>query len=788
MKRIKLFFFLFSISNIVLAQTHTISGYVLDEKSSEKLINANVYDSKTYKGCLTNDYGFFSLTMPEGSVHFSVSYIGYGVFQLPMYLTKDTFIQVKLVQSVDLQEVIVEDEAISHVRNTQMSVQNLQSKTIARIPAMFGQVDVLKAIQLLPGIKGGVEGSSGIYVRGGGPDQNLFLLDGVPVYNVNHLFGFFSVFNNDALSNVKVLSGGFPASYGGRVSSVVDIRMKEGNAKKLQGSFSIGIISSQFTLEGPIKQDTTSFIISARRTYIDALIAPFLALGSSFGDEKFRAGYFFQDYNLKINHKISQKSRLYLSVYTGNDKAYTKVKTKDELSINYSKMKSKLTWGNITTALRWNYVFNPRLFCNTTLTYSRYRFLIGLEEEMRNNNNLDKFALNYTSGIYDWAEKVDFDFYPNSNHSIKFGVNHIYHTFNPGVSAFKTKTNDAENNLDTTFGSKKIFANEFAIYGEDEIDVATRFKLNAGVRLSGFYVNSKWYNALEPRFSCRYLLNDSWSIKAGTTKMYQYIHLLTNTNIGFPTDLWVPVTSKIKPQEAWQYNIGTTFVLPKGLEMTIEGYYKEMKNMIEYKEGASFFSLMDDWQDKVEVDGSGTAYGVEFLLQKTSGKFSGWIGYTLSWAWRQFDNISFGERYPFRYDRRHDISFVLAYDINESVDMGFTWVYGTGNAVTLPLVQYQGMPSIDGFNNSYFNVEYFENRNNWRMPSYHRMDVSINLHKQKKRGIRTWTFAVYNAYNRQNPFYVDFQTDYDNYGNSQKVLKQYSLFPIIPSFSYNFKF
>ncbi len=777
-------FFLCTMSGF--AQRYTISGTLEDQTTGEKLISANVYDPVSLKGTTSNTYGFYSLTFPAGSIKLTISYVGYEAVSKEFRLSRDTVINVRLNPVINLDEVVISGERTkSAVKSTQMSMTELTSKTIKSLPVMFGEADILKALQLLPGVKGGSEGTSGIYVRGGGPDQNLILLDGVPVYNASHLFGFFSVFNPDAIQTVKLITGGFPARYGGRLSSVLDIRMKEGNNKKFTAEGSIGIISSKLTLEGPIVKDKTSFIVSGRRTYIDYIAQPLIRWQAGKDFENFRAGYYFYDFNAKINHKFSDRSRLYLSLYSGQDKAYLSTVEKGE---KYRwENAAGLGWGNLTGALRWNYILSPKLFSNTTITYSKYNFLTTmLDQEEENGALTHKYEFGYNSGINDWAGKIDFDYLPDPNHSIRFGTNYIYHTFKPGVTVFGLEEQGMGQAIDTTFGNKDIYAHEWSVYAEDDWSVSSRLKANIGLHFSGFNVKDSTYTSLQPRVSLRYLLSEKLSVKAAFTQMSQYIHLLSNSTIGLPTDLWLPVTDTIKPQKATQFALGFAYEPAEDIEISVEGYYKSMQNLIEYKEGASFFSLEDDWQNKVEM-GEGRAFGVEILARKEFGKTSGWIGYTLSWSERRFENISFGEWFPYRYDRRHDISIVFNQKINDHIDIGLTWVYGTGNAVTLPLEKYASLQSF-WYNSGYFNsIEYFAGRNSYRMPAYHRLDIGINFKKETKWGERTWSLGAYNAYNRKNPFFLLFDKEYVENGPGKPVLKQYSLFPVIPSVSYSFR-
>jgi len=688
----------------------------------------------------------------------------------------------------------------------QMSVVDVPIKTIQKLPVLLGEVDVLKSIQLLPGVQSGTEGSSGIYVRGGGPDQNLILLDGVPVYNVNHLFGFFSVFNGYAISDITLYKGGFPARYSGRLSSVLDIRMKEGNMKKYAGEVSIGIIASKFTLEGPIVKDKTSFIISGRRTYLDLLTIPFQLLFSGLNTEAtFFGGYFFHDLNAKINHKISDKDRIFLSTYMGRDKVYMNMISKwDEYQ---DKTRFDLHWGNITTALRWNHVFSPKLFANFTLTYSQYNFVTEAANEYQYHSwsnpeddklYTSKYSLGYFSGIIDEAIVSDFDYNLNSKNRIKFGTNYAYRIFKPGISAMSITDEGEDMEIDTTWGNTNLHANEFTIYAEDEISINKAIKVNLGVNYSNFAVRDTIYDSWQPRIAARVLMSDKVSLKFSYSHMTQYLHFLTNTSIGLPTDLWLPVTDLFPPETSIQYAAGIAIKIFKKYNFSIEGYYKTMENLIEYKEGASFLDIEEGasvgWESKV-LSGRGWAYGAEFLIEKNIGDLSGWIGYTLSWTNRQFDEIAFGKVFPYRYDSRHDIGIALIYKINDHIDMGATWVYGTGSAVTLAEQRFLPYENVENYLNNVewgtSTSEYYGSRNNYRMPAYHRLDIGFNFMKEKKRGTRTWSFGLYNAYNRQNAFYVDFNGglfgEYYSDRETRKLVK-YSLFPIIPSVSYNFKF
>ncbi len=794
-------------ANLPQQQRVTVSGYVADAASGERMIDATIYERETFAGTTTNNYGFYSLHLPPGRAQLTASYLGYESDSVDVWLTRDTVINFYLaVMPSEIAAVTVTAAGRrSRIESTQMSMIDIPVDKFMRLPVIFGEADVLKVIQLLPGVQSGTEGSSGIYVRGGGPDQNLFLLDGVPVYNANHLFGFMSVFNPDAIKSVQLYKGGFPARYGERLSSVVDIRMKEGNEKEFHGTVSVGLLSSRLSLEGPIVKDKTSYVISARRTYFDVLAQPFIMAMNRDENDQSTGGYYFYDLNAKINHKFSDRSRLYLSSYLGRDRAYVRSRSRWEYNYPGQEMVKQedkdrfgLGWGNVITALRWNYLISNKLFSNTTLTYSHYDFDITIESSSENlitkKKSTDYFR--YFSGIEDIGIRSDYDWYLSHNHSIKFGAGYTSHHFKPGVTTFRYDPAYDEQGLDTIIGDMNVRASEFILYLEDNIELTPKLKMNAGVRLSLFNVQNTTYIIPQPRLSLRYLAGTNLSFKASYSRMAQFVHLLTSSAISLPTDLWLPVTRRYEPPISHQVAVGSGFRLPGDLEMTVEAFYKTMDNLIEYKEGAFFGGTGAGWESKVEK-GKGWSYGSELMVEKSYGRLTGWVGYTLSWTWRRFDELNFGKTFPAKYDRRHDVSLALTYKFNERVDAGVVWVYGTGNAATLGVSEY---PPEDLFTNDYFysSVTDFPGRNSYRTPSYHRLDLGVNLHKQKKRGVRTWSFSVYNAYNRLNPFFIYWnnhwmeEPDPNIPGGVQyyikPVLTKVSIFPIMPSFSYSFKF
>ncbi len=793
-------FLLLVLKQTLIAQKATISGYISDKESGERLINANIYNVKTLEGSTANTFGFYSLKLNKGKVNLMASFMGYTPKQLALNLTKDTVINFELsVKTGQLGEVTVNGNDLQNkVESSQMSMNDIPIEKLQKVPQILGESDVLKVMQLLPGVKSGVEGSSGIYVRGGDADQNLFLLDGVPVYNASHLLGFFSVFNPDAIKSAKIYKGGFPAHYGGRLSSVVDINMKDGNMKELHGDFSIGLLSSKLMLEGPIVKDKTSFMISARRSYVDLLLSPILAATST-DEETYTGGVFFNDYNLKLNHKFSDRSRLFLSGYFGDDNVH--FKSEENWDDYVDKEKFKIAWGNRIGSARWNYQINNKLFSNTTLTYSRYKFKIKddyyYSATYDNETESENDYYTYTSGIEDYAAKLDFDYYPTPKHAIKFGANFTNHYFTPGVSHEKYSS-DSSNTLDSIMGGNNTNSLEWSAYIEDNFTISNKIKINAGIYTSLFNVQGVTYIRPQPRFSIRYKASDLWSLKASYSRMAQHVHLLSYSGINLPTDIWVPVTKNFQPPISDQEAIGTEIKLSHNLSLSVEGFYKTMDNLIAYKDGASFSSTSNNWENKV-VSGKGWSYGGEFMLEKQVGKTTGWIGYTLAWNNRKFESLNNGKTFPDKYDRRHDISFVLSHKFSDKFDIGASWIYNTGNTATLAFTQYQ-TANITGLSSS-SDIDYVQSRNNYRLPANHRLDIGLNFHKQRPHSLRTWSISVYNVYNHHSPFYIFWDRDYDSYSyatsdsdwvttytNKSTKLKQFSLFPIIPSISYSLKF
>ncbi len=776
------------------ATAQTLSGTVTDRATGETLIGATVLDATTGKGTVTNAHGRYSLTLKGStSAHLRVSFVGYKVFERDITLDGDHTVNAQLEAALVLKEVEVTADRISRTKVSQMSAIEVPVEQIKLVPVIFGETDVLKAIQLLPGVQSGTEGMSGIYVRGGGPDQNLFLLDGIPLYNVNHLGGFFSAFNGDAIKNVTLYKGSFPSHFAGRISSVLDITTNNGNDKEWHGSGSVGLISAKVNVKGPIVKEQTTLSLSLRRTYGDLLIMPLVKAATlSEGIRGASAGYYFYDLNGKLTHRFSDRSRLYATWYSGDDAAYIGF-NETENPLEHYGMKFGYNWGNLATAVRWNYELTPKLFMNLTGSFTRYRqkLGIGIEEETLEYGTLvsNEAELSVRSGIADVTVRADFDYSPLPEHAIKFGATAVNHHFTPQVQGTHITVTGIQP-VDTTYGEQSINAQEMNLYFGDDWSIAEPLKVNIGAVLSGFLVEGRFYPSVQPRLSSRLLLSDDLSIKAGYSYMTQYLHLLSTSNISLPTDLWVPVTARIEPMNSHQVAAGIFYDWRSLLDISVEGYYKWMNNLLEYKPGSTFFGSSEGWENMVCM-GRGWAYGVEFLVQKSVGDITGWIGYTWSRTMRQFDRpgeeLNGGRVFPAKYDRIHDLSITLQYKPDNTFDAGVTWVYSTGNTATI------AMQEVEMDAGQYWSeqMRVVDERNNFRLPAYHRMDVSVNFHKQKKHGVRTWSISVYNLYNRQNPFIIyprSVQRD-DGHGTTYStVLMQRSLFPIMPSISYIYKF
>ncbi|MNU19094.1 TonB-dependent Receptor Plug Domain protein [compost metagenome] len=772
----------FAATSPALAQAKlTLSGFVKESNSQETLPGAIIKVKGTELFVTTNEYGFYSLSLPQGSYELEVYFPGYvsnKTFTVNMNSSQK--LDMDIAPQNTLEEVTVTAQS-GQVANLRMGTHQLDIDQIKNVPALLGEKDVFKVIKLLPGVQKGQEGSSGFNVRGGGVDQNLIILDDAVVYNASHLFGFFSVFNGDALKGVELIKGGYPAKYGERLSSVLNMTMKEGDKEKFKGEYGIGLLSSRVTIEGPIVKNKVSFLLSGRRTYADVLAQPIL---KAFGESP--AGYYFYDMNAKVNYQINDRNSIYLSGYFGRDKFY--INFKDRYA--ESSAKNNFSWGNATGTFRWNMVLNPKLFANLTFNYSNYNMSVYMKEKYGS----DTYIMQYLSSIDDIGAKYDLSYYASDRHTIKSGYKITRHLFKPSVYT------TIENQDKKITQADDYISWENNLYIDDEWKITKSLAANLGLRGSSFTTNSKTYFNLEPRASVRYLLNDLTSVKASYTVMNQYMHLVSSTGINMPTDLWIPATERVAPQRAKQYSAGLFRDLQIGKQMfnlSLEGYYKDMSNIVSYKEGASFMSIGDPtdngkpitFEDNV-TSGTGKSYGAEMMLQKQKGRFTGWLSYTLSWTKYHFAEINNGEWFYPRHDRRHDVNLVGFYEINKKIRLNALFTFATGNPVMLPRYQADiiGNIPVDGnlsSSNGYNGYNLYTDRNAYRTEAYHRMDLGIQFMKQKKKGVRTWELSFYNVYNRQNPFFYNMES---NTSLSEQKLYKYTIFPFIPSITYSFKF
>ncbi len=768
---------MFGPSSEVLAQQVSISGTVRSAETGESLVGAAVTIPALETGAYSNDYGAYSLRVPiqRDSVQIKFAYSGYAGYSVTISLEQDQQINVELTATT-LDEVVIEADGYEEQLNsTQMSIAKITMQEAKKIPALFGEVDIIKTLQLKPGVSSGSEGSSGIFVRGGGPDQNLVLLDENVVYNPSHLFGFFSTFNADAVKNVNLYKAGFPAEYGGRLSSVIDVNMRDGNRKKFSGTGGLGLIASRLTLEGPIVKDKGSFIVSGRRTYVDVITR---ALNEAFEDRENWVeipDYFFYDFNAKVNYQLSDRDQLFLSGYFG----------RDQFGFDDADLDAGFDWGNTNATLRWNHFFSSQLFMNATVGYTGYQYKLG--------TTFDQFRFELGSQIQDGVLRTDFTWTPGARHTVQFGASGIYHQFLVGAL-------DA-GDQDSTFSfesGEEFLGSEWGVYLSDDFEVNSTVKINAGIRLSGFNIGAINYVNPEPRFAAKISLSSKASLKFSYARMAQYLHLVASSGTTLPTDIWYPSTGNVKPQLSDQVAAGITIAIGDQWLLSNEVYYKWLQNQIGFKDGANLF-VNEDLENEF-VFGKGWAYGNEFYIEKSQGKLTGWIGYTLAWSWRQFEGrevegselvnqaVNDGEPFFPRNDRRHDISVVAMYEINRRLSVSASWEYRTGNAITYPrglLVTFGPDLLGGGGNPTPVFAPVYGPRSADRLPAYHRMDLGLVIKFFPKWGDADLTISAYNAYNRRNVYFVQFSRPS---GEFRYRADQVSLFPIIPSITYNFSF
>jgi hypothetical protein len=752
-------------------QTYTVSGFVFDENTGETLIGANIFIKELGIGTASNEYGFYSITAKHEKYKFEFSFVGYEKKIINVELNNSTKLNVNLKPtSFSLDEVIVVDKkADDNIKSTQMGTSEIIPKEIDKVPVIFGEKDILKTLQLLPGISSAGEGNSGFIVRGGSADQNLIILDEASVYNASHLLGFFSVFNSDAIKNAKIIKGISEPEYGGRLSSVLDITMKDGSTKNYSAYGGVGLISSRLTLEGPIVENEGSFIFSGRRTYAD-LFFPL------FGEKQIEnSTLYFYDFNGKLNYKLGENDRIFLSGYMGRD------------VFNFNK-EFGFDWGNKTATFRWNHIFNEKLFSNTSLVYSDYNYDIIIQDPEQSTT--------VSSGIQDFNIEQNFQYYFNPDNTIKFGGNAVYHTFLPGEIIATGNTN---------FNSKKIdnkFAYEINVYAGHELKITELFKINYGLRFSSFNLIGKAtvytfdedgiilsrkkyksgeliksFNNFEPRFSANYLFDETSSVKFGYARNTQNIHMLSPSTTSTPTDIWQPSTTIVNPEISDLVSLGYFKNFRNNeYQTSLEIYYKDMQSLVEFKNGADIF--LNEFIESQITFGNGWSYGLEFYIEKKLGKFTGWLSYTLSTTKRKFEAIDNGKTFPARQDRTHDISITGIYNLNERWSFSANWIYYTGLAATFPSGKYM----IDGHT-----INLYTERNGYRMPDYHRLDIGTTYYfNRSEENEMSLTFSAYNVYARENAYTINFQEDPDDPLKTQAV--KLALFSIVPSITFNFRF
>lgn len=810
MKKLYLLFLSSILVFVSFGQKVTISGYVYEQGSLETLPGTLIYEPISQAAVTANTYGFYTITLPyRDSMYVVFKSFGFSNDTLWLKTNGNVEYDARLLKITMLETVNITAEK-RNTEQVQMSTLKLSPKEIKNVPMLFGEKDVFKTLLLMPGVQSASEGTSGIYVRGGGPDQNLIVLDEATIYNANHLLGFFSIFNGDAIKSVELVKGGFPARYGGRLSSVIDINMRDGNKESYHVEGGVGLISSNVMVEGPIVKNKSSFMISGRTTYLDLFLVPIMKIATKGST----AGYYFFDLNSKFNYNFGTKDRLFVSTYFGRDKFHLTESWRDEG--DREKFAVGLFWQNATATARWNHVFTNKIFSNLSAIFSDYKMNTYSDYEYRYHDDgqteNSRFNSDFNSGIRDYTLKYDVSFNPNASHKLLSGVAITYHEARPNAYVVKADTS-------TMRRIEKEKGLEYAFYVEDEVNIRSRFRINPGIRLVGFSVPNKTYFSPEPRLSMSYNILSNLAIKASYAMMSQNMILLSTSTIGLPTDLWVPATEHVKPQRSQQVALGIHYDLKKPqLSFSLEGYYKKMNNILAYKEGSSYFmdilqNLLDEspaahdfesqWSNQV-TSGQGWSYGMEFLVRKDVGKFTGWLGYTLSWTKQQFDELNFGKPFFARYDRRHDISLVLMYSPKSWLNLSLSWVYASGNAVTLPTSVYpsQSMSNyltqtqvpiedVNDLSGYYFYIEDYGEKNNIRMKPFHHLDVAVQFIKphKKNKGQSIFEVSIYNLYNHKNPFFYNIGTEYDyETHTSKQVVYQISIFPLIPNFTYHFKF
>jgi hypothetical protein len=784
-----------------------VHGHVRDAHDGRALPNVHVQELNTRSGTFTGEDGAFEIRLPDGDARLKVSHIGYA--ERTVALDRDarhSTVDIALERSATLlEEVTVSSHQGDRLHSPQMGMLTVSREKIKSIPTLFGEADVIKALQTQPGVSSGTEGLTGMYVRGGSEDENLYMLDGIPLYRVAHLGGLFSAFNVEAVDGVVFYKSSFPARYGGRLSSVLDVRTRTGDHHAFHGSAMLGLTSGSLYLEGPVVKGKTSFIASMRRSWLEALSVPALALMNNRDKDagkKTFGQYAFTDVNVKINHRFSERSHAYAGFYYGNDRLKIGERIFSEKGFYFvNENISRLDWGNTLAYAGWSYRFSDKWSVNVAPSFTRYAS--SLARNVFNNSGLPagadyeerRSARTTENGIDDLNGSIHFDWHPSRTHHVNFGMNYTRHHFLPELNRIRSVANGVE--TEVTGDGERLSAHEAAFHAEEDWTLSSAVRLTGGIRLGMFDMRGKTYRTWEPRLSARLLLSGTSSVKFSYSKMNQFVQQISDSYISLPTDFWMPVGNRFEPLESRQFSSGYYYENARGYSFALEGYYKEMNHLLEYREGYSFAPATVGWDDKLTA-GRGWSYGMEATVQKESGRLTGMVGYGLMWADRQFDEINLGKRYPAKYDNRHKVNIVANYKLSDDIELNGNWTYVTGNRITLSLEEYPDLNAAgfgsdlapqDPFRTDL--TDYYEDRNNVRLPAYHRLDLGISLYRRGDNG-RTgiWNIGVWNAYNRMNPIVIQKNTLYfqESGRKANPTFRTTGIFPLIPSVSYTYKF
>lgn len=777
----------------------TLSGHITDAASGETLIGAGILSWTL--GTVTNEFGFYSLTLPAGVHAVSVSHLGFDRQDFSFDLQRDTTLDVSLTANNELTAARIVDRKDAGLQSVYPGSVEMPLRTILATPTLLGEPDVLKGLQQLPGIQSGMQGFTGLHVRGGGAEENLVMLDGIPLYGIDHMLGLFSVFQPDAVKDVTLYKGAFPARYGGRVSSVVDVRTNEGNLRQTEGSFTVGTTSERFHIEGPIVRDRLSYSFSARALH-SLLASPILALALKDQDEK--VNFFYYDLNAKLNWILSDKDRIHLMLYHGNDHLFMKgeyeynFQVGDVSSFREDHSVLRADWGNTVAALRWNHLFGSRLHASTTAAFNRYGTGFRFDDDEYHSGMTQPlaFALRYASGIRDWSLRTDFDWTPAPEHLVRFGAGWTHHLYRPAVMDVTQPDEGSGQQTYRLVDNDDYPGTESFVYAEDNFQVSEHLSVNPGLHLAWFRTQGRDYLSLQPRFSLRYAPGGGWSVKAAYARMGQYVHQLTASTLTLPLDLWCPITADIPPVTSDQYSLGVYWDGLPGWAFSVEGYIKRMDNLLAYRDGSLLILNNNRWEEQVSV-GEGRARGIEFQVARTRGKTTGTLSYTLARSTRRFPDgsINLGQEFPDKYDRRHTVNLFVSHRFSEKWDLTANWYFATGGAASLPLRQteipYYAKSGKDSYrwHSETVSVDYTASRNNFRLPPTHRLNLGLRLHRRTRRGNEAlWTFTLYNAYNSMTPDLVVLWMDYSQDGNERQYLRAITYLPILPAVSYTCQF